>query len=170
MTHFTNASSPISAPPSRVENEGAQSLVEFALVLPFMLLLCLGIAEIGRAAFISMTVNDAAFAAVEYGAQNSNTAADLSGMSATALSDGNLSGMTASANHYCECDPVSGDGAGTSCNPAGATACSSVSCGSGQVVECVSVTTHSSFNALFSYPALPSSFQANGRAVMRVRK
>ena len=41
---------------------------------------------------------------------------------------------------------------------------------SGKVVECVQVTTTASFNPIFSYPGLPTSYTANGRAVMRVRR
>src|ERR1035438_8003708 len=55
--------------------ESGQTLMEFALMLPFMMLLLLGIAELGRAAFISITVSRAATAGAAYGAQNAATAA-----------------------------------------------------------------------------------------------
>src|ERR1035441_2237977 len=54
--------------------ESGQTLMEFALMLPFMMLLLLGIAELGRAAFISITVSRAATAGAAYGAQNAATA------------------------------------------------------------------------------------------------
>ena len=67
--------------------ESGQTLLEFALMLPFMMLLLLGIAEIGRAAFITITVTNAATAGAEYGSQNSTTAKDFTGMQNAALYD-----------------------------------------------------------------------------------
>src|SRR5450759_2469354 len=64
--------------------ESGQTLLEFALMLPFLMLLLLGIAEIGRAAFIAIKVSNAATAGAEYGSQNSTTASQttiISGMS-----------------------------------------------------------------------------------------
>src|ERR1019366_9541816 len=69
--------------------EAGQTLLEFAFMLPFMMLLLLGIAEIGRAAFISITVSNAATAGAEYGSQNGTTAADFPGMQNAALCDAN---------------------------------------------------------------------------------
>jgi hypothetical protein len=171
MTHESGMTGKPPAPCRSSFAETAQSLVEFAMFFPFMLLLCLGVVEIGRAAFISMTVGNAAFAGAQYGSQNSTTATDSSGISAAALNDASFTGMSAASTHYCQCDPVSGTGAGTSCKTGGGGgSCSGISCGSGQVVECIRVTTHTSFNPIFHYPGLPGSFQANGNAVMRVRK
>jgi Flp pilus assembly protein TadG len=44
--------------------------VEFALVLPFLLLLMLGVVEVGRYALFSLFVSNAARAGAVYGAQN----------------------------------------------------------------------------------------------------
>jgi len=146
--------------------ESGQSLMELALMLPFMCLVLLGVVEIGRAAFYSIRVANAAAAGVEYGGQSPSTASDTTGMTTAATNDANLSTMTASATYGCACDT----GSGTSCSyPVSPPSSCSNAC-SGQVVECVEVTTHATFSPLFNYPALPSSFQANGRAVMRVRK
>lgn len=159
---------PFAAPRQRKTAEGGQSLVEFALMLPFMALLLIGIVEVGRAAFLTMVVTHGATAGVEYGAQNTTTASDITGMTYAATQDSNFGLMTATPTYGCLCD----DGAGTSCtNPVPAqSSCTGITCPGGQVVECVQVTTHATFNALFHYPGLPSSFQANGNAVMRVRK
>jgi len=157
---------PFAAPRRPKTAEGGQSLVEFALMLPFMAVLLIGIVEIGRAAFISVVVSHGATAGVEYGAQNTTTASDIAGMTMAATQDSNYAVMTATPTYGCQCD----DGAGTSCTnpvpPEGS--CSGISC-SGQVVECVQVKTNATFTPLFNYPGLPSSFQANGNAVMRVR-
>ncbi len=151
--------------------DGGQGLLEFALVLPLLILLGVGVVELGRAACYTIRVNNAATAGVEYGAQTSLTAQDISGMQNSAILDSNFSPMTATATYGCACD----DGSGISCTypvPAPST-CSPgyLSCGDGkQLVECVQVTTQSTFHSLFNYPGLPATYQANGRAVMRVRK
>jgi len=155
------------APRHRRSAEGGQSLVEFALMLPFMALLLIGIVEIGRFAFISMLVTHGAAAGAIYGAQNTTTASDYTGMQTSATQDSNFGVMTATAINGCVCD----DGSGVSCsNPLPAGSCTGISCPSGQVVECVQVTTQATFNALFHYPGFPAQFQSNGNAVMRVRK
>jgi len=162
--------------------ESGQTLLEFALMLPFMMLLLLGIAEIGRAAFISITVTNAATAGAEYGSQNGTTASDFPGMQNAALCDANghislsacnTTGILTSGNitptSGCACD--TGGSSGTSCNQAFLSCTSSAITGcSGQIVECVQVTTHADFSPLFHYPGLPTTYQANGKAVQRVRQ
>src|SRR5271154_4678932 len=64
-----------------------QSLVECALLLPFMMVLMLGILEIGRAIFITIKVTNGATAGAGYGSQNPYTAADPIGIQNTALCD-----------------------------------------------------------------------------------
>jgi Flp pilus assembly protein TadG len=177
--------------------ESGQTLLEFALMVPFMMLLLLGIAEIGRAAFITITVTNAATAGAEYGSQDSGLAKGTAGAAAMELkaqcdANGYTSDLvpvcqtttgilappsTVCAYNACTCD----NGAGTSCNliawpPPGTGACTAmtdtcaaISC-SGQIVNCVHVNTHADFNPLFHYPGLPTTYQANGKATMRVRQ
>ena len=155
--------------------ESGQTLLEFALMLPFMMLLLLGIAEIGRAAFITITVTNAATAGAEYGSQNARTASDFTGMQTAALYDadkGTTTGVLTPANTVatsgCACDK--GGSSGTSCNQAFLSCTSSAITGcNGQIVECVQATTHADFSPLFHYPGLPTTYQANGKAVIRVR-
>jgi Flp pilus assembly protein TadG len=158
--------------------DAGQALLEFALLLPFLSLLSVGVVELGRAAFITIVVTNAATAGVEYGAQNGTTASDTAGMQTAAANDAsnNVIGgtMTATATYGCYCDT----GTGTSCSyVAGgqnSSTCSNIvsSCSTGndQIVECVQVVTQDNYMPLFHYPGLPTSYQANGRAVMRVRR
>ena len=157
----------------RKRSEAGQALLEFALTLPMLCLLSVGIVEIGRAAAFTIAVNNAATAGVEYGAQNATTAKQTAIMQQYAINDtsgNNLAGtMTATATYGCLCDT----GGGTSCTypvPAQGTCDSIATTCSGQPVECVQVTTTDTFNSLLHYPGLPSSYTANGRAVMRVRQ
>jgi Flp pilus assembly protein TadG len=176
--------------------ESGQTLIEFALMLPFMMLLLLGIAEIGRAAFITITVTNAATAGAEYGSQNSADAKDQDGaVELKAICDANgytsdlvpvcqtTTGIlappsTVCAYHACTCD---NGNTGTSCNTivwplpgtgactAMTDTCSTITC-TGQIVECVHVNTHADFSPLFHYPGLPTTYQANGKTTMRVRQ
>src|ERR1035437_943843 len=130
--------------------ESGQTLLEFAFMLPFMMLLLLGIAEIGRAAFITITINNAATAGAEYGSQNDKTASDFTGMQQAAFCDANgqstincnagILTQTPVATNGCTCDT-----GGVSCFPMpGTGTCTpTFSCQNGQqIVECVQVTTH----------------------------
>jgi len=165
------------------KSEG-QSLVECALLLPFMMVLMLGVLEIGRAIFITIKVTNGATAGVGYGAQNPAKALDFPGIKNAALCDAdgvafggllptcNPTGILTQSNVTptvgCTCDL----GGENSCNPMPPESCSGFSCsaGSGIVVECVQVKTTATFYPLFPYPGLPSQFVANGNAIMRVRK
>jgi TadE-like protein len=164
--------------------ESGQTLLEFAFMLPFMMLLLLGVAEIGRAAFITIKINNAATAGAEYGSQNSTTASQTTitgpkmSIPQAALCDANgdiagacqITGILLPANitatNGCTCDT----GNGTSCNPMPAACPSNFSCASGQVVECVNVTTYAQFSPLFHYPGLPTTYSAHGNATQRVRQ
>jgi hypothetical protein len=169
----------------KYKSEG-QSLVECALLIPFMMVLMLGILEIGRAIFITIKVTNSAAAGAGYGAQNPAAALDSLGIQNAALCDAdgavfppngmlspptcNLTGILTLSNVTpttgCTCD----QGGTTSCNPMPQDSCSRFSCSSGIVVQCVRVQTQATFLPLFPYPGLPNQFVANGNAIMRVRK
>lgn len=158
----------------RKSRDSGQSLLEFVFLLPILLLLAIGIVELGRAAAFTIAVNNAATAGVEYGSQNEAKAQDLVGMQTAAINDINAGSFTfgtvnAAAANGCLCDP----GTGISCSypVTGMMACGAISCAPDNIiVECVQVTTHGTWNALLHYPGLPASYQANGEAVMRVRR
>jgi Flp pilus assembly protein TadG len=144
-------------PRAILRTETGQSLVEFAILTPVVLLLLVGAIEIGRLAYLSILVNNAAHAGVQYGAQNLATAADNTGMQTAALNDGqNIAGLTAAASHYCTC----ANGSSSSCL---ATDCA----GSHRLVY-VQVNTTGVFRSMIGYPGLPASYTVNGQAVLRV--
>ena len=163
--------------------ERGQTMLEFALMLPFMMLLAVGVVEIGRAIYYTIAVNNGATAGAEYGAQNPNTAApsnsanvinaarcDANGGNPPFCRDGILTSSNVIVTNGCTCDSM---GTGVSCNPmpaAGTCATISGSCSTQQTVECIQVQTTATYAPLFNYPGLPSSYTANGKAVMRVRQ
>jgi Flp pilus assembly protein TadG len=150
--------------------ECGQSMAEFALMLPFLCLLSVGIAEIGRTTYTSLEVTNAATAGVEYGSQNATTMIDTNGMQSAATSEASVGGMSANATYGCTCDKGGGTSAEACTYPVPAqSSCASI-CASGVLVQCVQVTTQASLAPIFHFPGLPSSYQSNGRAVMRVRK
>ena len=136
--------------------ERGQTLVEMALVIPMLLLLLLGIIEIGRYAELSILVANAARAGVQYGAQNLATAGDFNGIELAAKNDGdNVPGLTVQM-------PVIQCGCSGQASP-GATC--PAACGApGSALVYVQVKTNGNFNALFGFPGIPATIVVNGSA------
>jgi Flp pilus assembly protein TadG len=147
-------------PPTSVPlvRERGQSLVELAFVLPVLLLLLVGIIEIGRFAYYGILVANAARAGAQYGAQSLAAAADTTGISNAGTND--APGITApntltvTSTQSCGCSTTS---LGTCGTP--------TVCAAGRWLVYVQVTATGSFNSLFSYPGLPKTF-----AVTRVQQ
>jgi Flp pilus assembly protein TadG len=134
-----------------VRCESGTSLVEFAIVLPFLALLLIGLIDFGRYTYDGILAANAARAAVQYGAQNLQKAVDTVGMSAAAAADaGSLSGLRVTPNGYCSVSGVT-----SSCTATGAVA----------YVQAVATGV---FYPLIAYPGLPSPVTVTGSALMRV--
>jgi Flp pilus assembly protein TadG len=136
---------------------GGQSLVELALVLPLLLLLLVGTIEIGRFAYYSILVSNAARAGAQYGAQSLVTAADTTGITNAAQNDG-LPSLSVTPSQLCGCT--------------GATlgACGTIPpvCVPNHPLVYVQVTASGTFSSLFSYPGLPATFAITSTEKMRV--
>jgi Flp pilus assembly protein TadG len=149
---------------STIRSDFGQAFVELALVLPIFILLLVGAAELGRIAFASIEVSNAARAGVAYGAQNHITASDLPGIRSATIQDApNITSMAAPVvTLSCACN----NGTTTvtvSCATAG-TSCASPS----RIVEFVQVKTSAVLNTVFHLPAIPNSITLRGKAIMRV--
>ncbi len=143
----------------RRATQAGQALLEVALVTPLLLLLTLGIIEIGRYAYYSILVADAARAGAQYGAQNLATAADTAGIQTAAENDGqNLSELTVTSTPQCGC---TGSAIGDTCP---ATACASPN----HALVYVKVTVTGKFNSLFKYPGIPQSIDCDSTELVRV--
>lgn len=152
----------------RRSREGGQTLLEFAFLAPLLILIAIGIVEIGRATAFTIAVNNAATAGAEFGSLNESNAQSFSKIETYATNDANFSfgTITATATNGCVCDT----GTGVSCSyPVPTAPCANLAC-TGTVVECVQVTTQGTWTSLFHYPGLPENYQANGQAVMRVQR
>ena len=139
--------------------DAGQGLAEIALMIPMLLILVLGIIELGRLAYFSIEVANAASAGARYGAQSLVTAFDLAGMRTAAISDAqDLTALTVpTATYYCSC----ASGAGSSCAP---TDCPAPD----HRLVYVQVNTRGTLNTLFNYPGIGASFTVNRQAVLRV--
>lgn len=143
------------------------ALVEFALVVPMLALLLVGIIEIGRFAYFSIAVANAARAGAQYGSYDTTRAVDTTGMQNAATADGanNIANITATANDVCTCANTT-TGAQSPSPPTHAQC--GQACASGVNVTYVEVDTTGSFSPMFNYPLFPSSFSVSSKAIMRV--
>ena len=155
-----------------VPAHAGMALVEVALIVPLLALLLVGLIEVGRYGYFSIVVANAAHAGAQYGAFSAQTAGDTGsagGIVAAAKADGqnNIKAIQATAQDVCACwNSRSGT---ESPAPPTAAACGQV-CTSGRNVTYVKVNTTGTFNAMFDYPSLPSSFTVSSQAIMRVHQ
>lgn len=134
-----------------------QSSVELALSVPMLIVLLLAAVELGRIFYVQISVSNAARAGVQYGAQSITIANDNNGMQQAALADApNITGLTATASHYCQC----ANGA--------ASTCLASDCSGSHRLLFVQVTTSAPYTPMMSYPGLPGAMTLNGKAIMRV--
>ncbi len=148
-----------------------QAFVELALILPVFVLLLVGAAEVGRLAYASIEVNNAARAGVAYAAQNHTTASDTSstgGIVLAATSEApEVTSMTATATLSCSCESSTG----TMPTPGSCTGVTLTSCASpSRIVEFVQVNTTAPVSTNFHFPGIPSSVTLRGYAIMRVQQ
>ena len=150
----------------RLKKQKGVAAVEFALLVPVLLVIALGLAQLGWLLSNYVMVANAASAGARYFASQRGTTAPLTGTqtqvqtSAAVLNTGNLS-ITASVN-------------GGNCTSDTACAADLTSAASGSAVATAAVTvTYSSFSPLFKgafdglYSMMPSAL--NATAVERVQ-
>jgi len=141
-----------------------------------LLLLLLGVIEIGRYAYIAILIGNAAHAGAFYGAQSHLQSIDTPGIakaadydfagSGTTGTNGQAVGtLTITSNVSCGCDSggtTTSAGCTTTTNPTAG------SCTTGNWVVVVNVTASGTFNALFNYPGIPSSIALSRTASLPV--
>jgi Flp pilus assembly protein TadG len=142
-----------------MDDDGA-ALTEIVIVLPLMVLLLIALIEVGRYGNTMIVVGNAARAGVQYGAQSTVTAANITQMQNSALNDAQgVPGMTATASNYCEC----ADGSTSTCLP--------TDCSASHRIMYVQVLTTATMPSLTNFAGLPASLRTitvQGKAVMRV--
>lgn len=132
------------------------SFIETAILVPALLLLSCGVADFARIVYAGIEIANAARAGVQYGAQTPGHSGDISGMTQAATDDASdLSGVTATARNFCECDSGTGE-----------VACSSTTCGT-TPGGYVSVTANYTYTTLLNWPIIPNTVALSRTAVMR---
>ena len=158
----------------RFRSKRGGALVEFALVFPFLLVLCLAAGDFGRLFFHGVTVVNAASSGAHYGSLNNGFAAQSGKMRDRAQKDaGDLSGVTTAATQYCDCPPANpndftSNPTVVSCDLA---AVPGTCAGGGYSLPRVYVRTDVSqtFKTVGPYPSIPELSVVNGRSYMRVQ-
>jgi len=157
-------------PKGRNSSERGQTMLEVALLLPMLLILALGVIELGRYAYIAILVGNAARAGAAYGAQSLPQSVDTIGIQAAADNDfqnngQNVSSLSVTNSVACGCDSsgtVTTQGCTTKTNSTAGT------CASGHWVVMESVTASGTFSSLFKYPGIPQSISLSTTATLRV--
>ena len=140
----------------RLADERGSIAVEFALTVPLLIVIVVGLADFGRAFYDRMALETAARGAVQFARQYPH---DIAGIRLAALNAGQLpAGVTVDVPApFCECP----NGASVGCGSA---------CPSGEgVLRFLSVTVREDFETLFPYPGMPSPLPLTGSAVIRVQ-
>jgi len=143
-------------------SESGQTFLEFALLLPILLLLAFGVIEMGRFAYIGILVGNAARSGVAWGAQSHTTAADTNnGIETAAQNDFESRFGTLNVTHtvVCGCD-----NGGT----VTAVSCTAVCPLGSHLVDSLSVTTSGTFSGIFNYPGVPTSITISRTATQRI--
>lgn len=151
-----------------LRSQSGQSLVELALLTPLLLLLLVGTVEMGRYAYISVLVANAARAGAAFGAESLPQSVDTAGIQAAAQNDFQNNGLatsslTVTSSTTCGCDSGGTFTAATGCTGTGAGTCAS-----GHWVVMVSVTASGTFNSMFNFAGIPKSLVLTHTAQMRV--
>lgn len=132
----------------RREPRGA-AVLEVAVMLPLLLLLLLGAIDLGRAASDAITIQSAAQAGAQYGAQDSLHAKDIDGIRQAVLDDLGPSSVGQNVKiaiqRYCNCEGEDG----------------TVDCDTGSCIDptlsprmYVQVTVEHEFTTLIDYPGI----------------
>lgn len=142
---------------SKMRKEQGQALVELALGLPLLVLLLLGAVEFALATFASIEVSNAASAAVQYGGQNTTTAADTAGIQTAASNDApDITLGTTTVSLSCICS----DGS--------ASTCAVGDCSTSNIEKVLTVQTQSVFDPGIHLPGLSTTYTLRGRAVRKI--
>jgi len=148
--------------------QAGMALVEFAIILPLLMLLLVGLIEVGRLAYFTIEVGNAAHAGAQYGALSMSNAQDTTGMTNAAKDDGqnSISTLTVNANYVCAC----WNGTTQTPSPPTHAACGLPCTGTGRAITYVQVSATGTINALMNYGALglPSSWIVTRVATIRV--
>jgi Flp pilus assembly protein TadG len=128
-------------------------LVEFALVVPMFLLLCVASIDFSRVFYATMVLSGATRAGVEYAAQNAHDTPGV--VAAVSIAAGRLRELNVTATPFCTC---SAGGPQVSC---------SNSC-SGRATY-IQITASAPFKTISPWPVIPNSITLSNTGTVRVQ-
>ena len=149
--------------------DGGSAAVEFALILPMIMLLVAGLLDYGNVMTIRMRVNSAARVAVQYAAHYPAAAASITAAGTAATSDPNI--VVGAPLFRCTCDNPWGVGVSGS----SLSSCSSLSCVSAQATlrhhryYYVTVSATENYTPLLPYNGLGAPIILTGTATIEVQ-
>jgi Flp pilus assembly protein TadG len=138
-----------------VRDRSGNTLVELAVVAPFIIAIMLAIIDFGRGAQTSMSLRSAARVGAEYVSRTGDTEA-VAGIVANAANL-DTAHLAVTPLMFCECDGGVAKECGTTC-PDGTGA-----------RRFISITATQPFSTLVPYPLLQSPMSLRGRAILRVQ-
>lgn len=159
--------------------ERGQSIAEFALVTPFLLILALGVIEVGRYAYIAISVGNAARAGAAFARKTSlisatsNSADIVNAATNDYKNNGNYTTTKNSQGKTVSTLTVT-DTVTCGCDNGGTTTLSAVctgitpTCAAGHWVVMVDVTATGTYKSLFNYPGIPNTITVTDSATVRV--
>ena len=132
--------------------------MELALIAPLLILLAMGAIDFGGAINAKMRLASAARAGVQYGAQSTSRAEDITGIRQAARNDHGDQSLDVTAERSCQCgsDPLP-------------VACDDT-CAAGDTPRMyVEVTVEQTYNTLFPWPFIDGPLNLSTQAIMRAR-
>jgi Flp pilus assembly protein TadG len=143
------------------ESSAGAATVELALILPVLVLIMLGLLDMGRVFYGAITVVNSARAGVSYGSRNVVQATDTAGMIAAAQADAvDVTGLQFFAGHDCQC----------ASNSPPAVACTVTTCIDGSTpLMYVWTRVEGTFSTTLPYPGIPNSITLTRTARMRAQ-
>jgi Flp pilus assembly protein TadG len=140
----------------RRKNQRGEIMLEFALVMPVLFLLCFGAMDLSRVFRTAMVSSAAARAGVHYASLGESSGEDTTGIINAAKNDAaNPAGMTVAVDRYCTCAL---GGEQVPCE---------ISCSNKS--KYVKVTARMPFTATLSLPGISSSFNMTTTSHVRVK-
>lgn len=125
------------------------ALVELVVISPLLLILLIGLIEVGRIGNYAIQVANAARAGAQFGAQDISTAADLQGQANAATADTQVPGVTASpVPTFCQC----ADGT--------ASTCQQTDCATTHRLQWVQVTATGTYTTSLNSSFLPAPLRS----------
>lgn len=148
--------------------DSGATIVEFAVTLPILIVIVVGIVDYAQPVNISTKLYSAARAGAQYAIKYPSDAAGIQSAAQSGTSD---SAMSVTVNQFCTCGsssatPVFSWGPKTQ---SGTCTSGTLSCASGQSLRYyVSITTSQTYQPLISYVGLGGSMTMTGLAIVQV--